>query len=105
MNHIGIHPDSYSFASGSDTVARADIVRLAIRRAELKHTASYARIVVVGDAPWDVQAAIEMQLPFVGIASGERAVRLRETGAMTVLPNYLDQQAVAQAFDNAQVPR
>jgi phosphoglycolate phosphatase-like HAD superfamily hydrolase len=104
LNHIGIHADSYSFASGSDATSRADIVQLAIRRAELQHGKSYARIVVAGDAPWDVQTAIELQLPFVGIGTGQRAARLRETGAMTVLPNYLDQQAVAQAFDAARVP-
>lgn len=105
LSQVGLALESYSFASGSDATERADIVRLAVQRSELRAMKSYARIVSVGDAPWDVRTAAELQLPFVGIATGNRAARLKDAGATTILPDFLDLEAVIDALENAGIPQ
>ena len=85
----GLPADDVPLASSEDGPARVDIVRAAVARAGVRHgRASFERIVSVGDAPWDVRAAAELRLPFLGVASGTRAARLREAGASTVVDDF-----------------
>ncbi len=92
-------------ACADDAVARADIVRLAIDRAQHHYkVAAFDRVVVLGDAPWDVRTAIELDLPFIGIGKGERAERLRHHGARAVLSDYTDFGAFRNALEVALPP-
>ena len=75
--------------AGSDGCeARAGILRTAVARAEARSGRRFARILAVGDGSWDLRAARELGLGFVGIASGERAGALRAAGAADVLPHF-----------------
>jgi beta-phosphoglucomutase-like phosphatase (HAD superfamily) len=56
-------------------------------------------IVSFGDAPWDVRAAANLQLPFIGIASGPRADELRRSGAAEVFEDFRDAAAISVAVD------
>ena len=92
------------FASSDEICAREDILRAVINKAEKFHPEPFERIVYVGDATWDVATAIEMGLPFVGIASGLRRQQLLKAGASHVLENYLDYRSTLDALNHARIP-
>jgi beta-phosphoglucomutase-like phosphatase (HAD superfamily) len=56
-------------------------------------------VVSFGDGPWDVRAAANLQLPFIGIGSGQRAQILRRSGAAEVFEDFRDAAAVFAAID------
>jgi phosphoglycolate phosphatase-like HAD superfamily hydrolase len=96
--------DDALLASADDGVSRADIVTVARLRAEAFYARRFDRIVSIGDGVWDVSTAVELGLPFVGIATEERADRLRRAGARTVLADYSNLDAVWGALQNAMIP-
>lgn len=62
------------------------------------------RAVSIGDGVWDVAAAAALGLPFVGVATGVRADRLREAGARVVIADFRDLGATLDALQSAPVP-
>ena len=85
--------------------SREEIVRQAIRLAlPERDDAGSPRIVLVGDAPWDVNTARRLSLPFLGIAHGEKRKRLLASGAEHVLADFSDFSTVASALQQAVVP-
>jgi phosphoglycolate phosphatase-like HAD superfamily hydrolase len=76
----------------------------AIALAEEHDSSHFDRIVLVGDASWDVATAATLRLPFLGVGTGARAARLRAFGATSVLPDFMDRAAVINSLDNAGVP-
>ena len=97
--------DDDVLACADDGVSRADIVRLALERAEAWYNRRFDRVVSIGDGVWDVQTAMNLELPFIGIGRGQRADRLRDAGADVVLPNYRDFVAFERALESAVMPR
>jgi phosphoglycolate phosphatase-like HAD superfamily hydrolase len=84
---------------------REGILEIAIRRMrEENDVASYDRIVSLGDGVWDVTAAAELRLPFVGVGRGARADRLREAGARAVLDDFADLAAALETIASAGPP-
>jgi len=51
-------------------------------------TANRPSLTYLGDGPWDFAAAQALGWRFIGIASGERADRLRTAGAEQVFPDF-----------------
>ena len=96
--------DDAVFACADDGRSRADILRLARDRAEAFYQRRFGRVVSIGDGVWDVQTAIELGVPFVGIGTGPRAEQLRLAGASVVLPDYSDLDAFFSALENARHP-
>jgi phosphoglycolate phosphatase-like HAD superfamily hydrolase len=96
--------DDAVLACADDATSRADIVQLAHHRAEAFYRRRFDRVVSVGDGVWDVDTAVVLGLPFVGIGAGERASRLRAAGARTVLSDYSNLDAVWAALDSATIP-
>jgi phosphoglycolate phosphatase-like HAD superfamily hydrolase len=102
----GMSSTRIPLATSEDGPARVMIVTQAIARAAAAFgVASFARVVAIGDGVWDVLAAHELELPFVGVGAGERAGRLRHAGASHVLPDYLDVELALRSLEAAQVPR
>ena len=97
-------------ASSNDAISREDIIRIAARRARIaarrariaacgageKHSAPFTSFTYVGDGVWDAIAARVLGWRFIGIGSGEQAVRLRDVGAERLILHYLP----AEAFFN-----
>ena len=104
LQAAGIAIDDEVLASADDALSRTEIVQLARCRAEAYYGCPFDRVVSVGDGVWDVQTARALELPFVGIGAGERADRLRRSGARTVLPDYSNLDAVLAAFESATAP-
>lgn len=73
-------------ASADDALRRVDIMRTAHRRLG----ASFRTVTPTyfGDGAWDLAAARELDWPFIGIASGDRADALRRAGAEQVAPDF-----------------
>jgi phosphoglycolate phosphatase len=85
---------------GSDSEHRPDVVADAVRRASGKHGVDFApsSVVVLGDTPNDVAAALHHGVVAVGVATGRSDVReLRAAGAHVVLPDLADTEATLAA--------
>jgi phosphoglycolate phosphatase-like HAD superfamily hydrolase len=97
--------DDIPIASAEDGPSREAIVHTAVERAK-KHYAErqFERIVSVGDAVWDVRTARRLELPFVGVATGGRAARLRDNGATTIIEDFLNYEHCMTCFESAGVP-
>jgi phosphoglycolate phosphatase-like HAD superfamily hydrolase len=93
-------------AACGERCSREEIVQHAIAlAASIDGRETYERIVVFGDAAWDVKTARNLALPFIGVARGDRHRRLRNHGAEHVLEDFKDRGAVIRALDEAVVPR
>lgn len=88
-------PTGLSLASCDDDISREGILRHGIG---LAGGSDGDVIVSFGDAPWDVRAAANLRLPFIGIASGARAESLRRSGAAEVFDDFREAFAVFGAI-------
>jgi phosphoglycolate phosphatase-like HAD superfamily hydrolase len=88
LRRAGLFNSSIPLASSDDAVARAQIMRIARRRAARKYRGEFSHISFVGDGVWDVKGARELGWNFVGIAAGEHAEFLRRAGASIIVPNF-----------------
>ena len=76
-------------ASSSDADSREEIMRIAERRARDRYGApGFEMITYVGDGVWDARAAANLGWRFVGVGTGEQAVRLKREGAFAVIDHY-----------------
>jgi len=100
-----IHHAGMPLICSDDAPMRTTLLSRAIDQAADRCAAPFERIVSVGDALWDVAAAVGLGIPFVGIAVGEQAARLREAGATNVLPDLSDPLALGRALEQAGVPQ
>jgi phosphoglycolate phosphatase-like HAD superfamily hydrolase len=89
-------PTGLPLASCDDDIAREDILRRGIA---LAGGGDRDVIVSFGDAPWDVRAAANLHLLFIGIAAGARAESLRRSGAAEVFDDFENAAAVFAAID------
>lgn len=99
----GLAVDQVPIATAEDGPARVAIVQAAWERA-LRKQRSFERVILVGDGVWDVTAAQLLGLPFVGRATGERAIELIARGAGHVLVDFTDLDRTISAFEMAGVP-
>lgn len=104
LRAAGLVTTDLPMACADDADSREDIVRLAWHKAETQAGVAFRRVVSVGDAPWDVRTARSLGLPFVGIATGSLADRLRAEGARTIVPDFSDAAAVLAALSSAASP-
>ncbi len=92
-------------AFAEDGPSREAIVHTAIERARKQYRQEkFERITSVGDALWDVKTARNLGLSFLGIASGARALVLRDNGASHVIEDYRDPDRCLQYLNEAQAP-
>ena len=105
LGAAGLPLDDLPLASAEDGPARVDIVRAAIGRAAQRHGCpSFDRVVSVGDGPWDVSTAAALRLPFLGVASGARAARLRDAGATAVIDDFSRLRDVLTLLGRVEAP-
>jgi phosphoglycolate phosphatase-like HAD superfamily hydrolase len=101
----GVDFDAFPAASSDDAMSRTDIMTLALERVHAacrRAPADLASLIYVGDGVWDARACRKLEVPFIGIAAGADAERLSAEGAVTVLPDYSDLDAVREAIAAAQ---
>ncbi len=104
MSAGGLRYAGVPMATSEDGPARASIVSAARVRAERLHGVErFDRVVSIGDGLWDVLAARDLRLPFVGIGRGARAHALRAAGVAVILQDYTDIGATVSALESATV--
>lgn len=92
--------------SSDDAISRKEILKQAIEASlRFYDVDGFSRIVSVGDSVWDVETAKSLRLPFVGIAQGSRADRLKFLGASHILPDFMNLNEVFKALDDALEPK
>lgn len=85
--------------------SREEILQAAIERASAHYQqTSFDRVVSIGDALWDVRAARNLELGFLGVANDERANALRSAGASHVIGDYVDYDLFVDYLSLAEVP-
>ena len=96
----GIEHKSIPSAFACDAHPRAEIIEIARKRAHEQgiHDADDPAVVYIGDGLWDLTAARHLGIGFVGLATGQREVLLRESGANDVFGDFLDQEAFLEAL-------
>lgn len=98
LHCCGIALDAYPHATSGDRTHRSDILALAARRAGFTPEGT----VYFGDGPWDIRAAAEAGMRFIGI--GRRWDQLRALGAATVFRDFRAPELILRAMDPARVP-
>jgi phosphoglycolate phosphatase-like HAD superfamily hydrolase len=84
-------------ATADDAPARVDLIRIAVRRASERHGVSFEHVVSIGDAPWDLETARELSLPFLAV--GDRCGDA-SSGARTIT-DYVDGGLVLTSLETA----
>jgi len=93
-------------AFAEDGLSREEILLAAVARArEVYGEESFERVVSLGDGLWDVRAARNLGLAFVGVARGARARRLRRAGASHVVEDFKDYGRLMRCLTAAEIPR
>ncbi|MDI5961895.1 HAD family hydrolase [Streptantibioticus silvisoli] len=96
------HIDWPAGGYGEDADERADLVRLAMRRASTRYGTDIRQqdTVIVGDTPADVAAALDAGVPVIAVASGKfNQDELRDAGAECTLPDLADTEAFIRCVD------
>lgn len=97
---LDTHVDFEIGGYGTVSEHRPELVTEAMRLATAKHGADFPpeRVVVIGDTPHDVAAALHHGAIAIGVATGRSTeAELREAGAHTVLTDLSDTDAVLAA--------
>lgn len=101
----GIELDRFPGGFAEDARPREGIVQAAIDRARQHYgVRQFTKVVSVGDGLWDVRTAANLGLPFVGIASGERAQGLTEAGARHIVGDYRNLNGFFEFLSLAESP-
>ena len=104
LKAAGIEAEHLPAAFAEDGLSRETILQTAMSRAQRSSGQShFERIVSVGDALWDVQAARSLSIPFVGVAKGDRGLKLRQAGVTHVLEDYSDYEKLIDCLRRAEV--
>ena len=105
LQSSGISPEGFPSVFADEAISRDGIIELAISRALTRYKqAEFARVVSIGDGEWDVRAAYNLGLPFVGVANGKDGSQLHRGGVSHVIPNYSDFVEFMRCLGEARIP-
>jgi len=105
LRAAGIQTEHLPAAFAEEGLSRETILQTAVSRArQFYEQNGFERLVSVGDAQWDVDAARALGISFVGVANGDRAARLRRAGATHVLEGSSDYGKLVGSLREAEVP-
>jgi phosphoglycolate phosphatase-like HAD superfamily hydrolase len=105
LGTMGIDAKKYPTSFGDAHADRLTLVQSAIDAAKVTHNREdFDTIVSVGDGIWDVAAARELKLRFIGISSWVKRETLLAAGAQDVIDHYEDYAMFEKTLLNARVP-
>lgn len=85
LDCAGLTIDDIPYACSDDALRRAQIIETARDRARQTHQTAFDRVTYVGDGTWDVRAAGELEIDFIGVDVQGDGERLRGAGAERVV--------------------
>ena len=89
LSKAGIAVEGVPAAFADHGVTREVIVAAALVMARHAYRQpQFARVVYIGDGVWDVRTARQLNLDFIGVASGEREAVLRAEGARAIIQDF-----------------
>jgi phosphoglycolate phosphatase-like HAD superfamily hydrolase len=97
-------PESVPLFCSDGMPSREAILNAAIAHGRAIAGAPVSRVVAVGDAVWDIVAAANLSLPFLGVGRGPRALQLCEAGALAVVPDFLDLPETVRCLEVVAAP-
>ncbi len=101
LGWAGVGLDGVPLAAADDNTARTAIVQHALQRAGIHSVEPEDRIVFVGDGLWDVEAAAQLGISFLGVGTGLHAAKLRARGTSIVIPDFRDYDQALGALSSA----
>jgi len=105
MAAAGLSIDDIPAAFAEDGPAREAVVLRAIERAAiLCGVDAFERVVLLGDALWDLQTARRLRLPFVGVGRGSAGKRLLDAGSHHLVTDFLEMKSLVSLLENAELP-
>lgn len=103
LRQAKLYLDGIPLATSSEEKLREEIVALSIEKAKTHYDVSeFEKIVSVGDAPWDVKAAEQLNLAFIGIGNGDR---FKPFPGCKYFENFEDHPRFFRNLEQAKVPR
>ena len=98
---VGVIPAAYA----EDGLSREEILRAALSKSlEHYHESRFEKVVSIGDGLWDVRTARQLSYAFLGVGSGEAALKLRQAGARHVIEDFADYDLLIKYLNEAQIP-
>lgn len=99
---LGSIPAAYA----EDGISREEIILASISKAleYYRPEKEFEKIVSIGDGLWDVRAAVNLKLAFVGVGSGATEARLRQAGAKHVIEDFTNPDAFMRVLNDAEIP-
>jgi phosphoglycolate phosphatase-like HAD superfamily hydrolase len=105
LKAAGIQTGHLPAAFAEHGLSRETILQTAVSHAQQSYSQTrFERIVSLGDALWDVQAARNLGIAFIGVGKGNRALKLRQVGARHVLEGYSDYRNLIDCLEQASIP-
>ena len=105
LDCAGIPIQDKAIAFADDAPGRSQIIALAVERAGVREgCAEFERVVYVGDAFWDLNAAGRLGYGFVGRAAPDKRERLLHHGAQYILSDFADYDLVLHYLEQAPIP-
>jgi phosphoglycolate phosphatase-like HAD superfamily hydrolase len=106
LDSAGLDVGQLPTASADDGISREDIVKTVVSRAKAVYAQSdFEKIVCIGDGIWDVLTAVQLQLNFVGVASGEQKIILQDAGVEQIVEDFVNFDDFLQALNTASIPK
>ncbi|HEV3418380.1 MAG TPA: HAD family hydrolase [Pirellulales bacterium] len=91
LRSAGFNVETIAFASADDSTQREQIMLIAhVRALERCGREAFDSVIYVGDGLWDLQASRRLCIPFIAVANGDHARKLRAHGAQFILPDFRD---------------
>ena len=105
LEAAGVEAGGVPAAFAEDGLSREEILLAAVSGARKFYgRESFDSVVSVGDGLWDVRAARNLKLPFLGVGTGARAEMLRRAGASHVIGEFTDYARLLRCLTEAGVP-
>jgi phosphoglycolate phosphatase-like HAD superfamily hydrolase len=93
LEAAGLDTKSLPMTSSNDALSREAIMKLSEESAKRAYNVhSFDSVVYVGDGIWDVQSARSVGYHFIGIGIDDGASRLRDEGAIHIIPDFTDRR-------------
>jgi phosphoglycolate phosphatase-like HAD superfamily hydrolase len=105
LEQIGIDAREFPGAFANDGISRKEIIQKAIQRAIPENSGLLGKtIIYVGDGIWDIKAAWQLGIKFIGISCDAPGEILRRAGAQTILKDLSDCELFFDAVRESRIP-
>ena len=93
LHHANLPLTELPLGSCDDSHDRVEIMKAALTRALIHYQIpSFKKVTYVGDGPWDIKAARDLNWDLIAVASNYTPAQLQAWGATKVIEHYLNEK-------------